>query len=78
MHRSKGHECAVRGFDGTVACGRSLRAGFAASAAASGVEERRIAQQVRDRSALVRTPMRNGDVSVGQDRLGRALNRTDR
>lgn len=44
--------------------GHSLRAGFATSAAAHGVEERRIAKQTRHKSNAVRTYIRDGELFV--------------
>ena len=53
---------ATTGLDATTFSGHSLRAGFATAAAAAGIEERRIAQQTRHRSAAVRIYIRDGEV----------------
>ena len=53
---------AAIGIDAAAYSGHSLRAGFATSAAACGVEERRIARQTRHKSAVVRTYIRDGEV----------------
>ncbi len=50
------------GLDASLFSGRSLRAGFATSAAMRGIEERRIAKQTRHKSAVVRTYIRDGAV----------------
>jgi integrase len=55
---------AAVGLDPSVYSGHSLRAGFATSAAAHGIEERRIAKQTRHKSDVVRTYIRDGEVFV--------------
>lgn len=54
---------ALAGLDASVFSGHSLRAGFATSAAAAGIEERVIMKQTRHRSvAVVRRYIRDGEV----------------
>ncbi|MBL6454524.1 site-specific integrase [Belnapia sp. T6] len=55
---------AAVGLNPTIYSGHSLRAGFATSAAAHGIEERRIAKQTRHKSVVVRTYIRDGEVFV--------------
>ena len=50
------------GLDAALYSGDSLGAGFATSAAMSGVEERRIAKQTRHRPSVVRAYIRDGEV----------------